>query len=39
MDNSGSVQDKVVFMDRVGLLWIQWVCNGNSGSVLDIAGL
>ena len=23
-------------MDIVGLLWIKWVCNGYSGSVMDI---
>ena len=33
MDIGGSV------MDKVGLLWIKWVCNGNSGSVMDIVGL
>ena len=26
-------------MDIVGLKWILWVCNGYSGSVMDILGL
>ena len=32
MDNSGSVQD------IVGFLWIEWICNGCSGSVMGIMG-
>ena len=26
-------------MDKLGLLWIKWVCNGYRGSVVDIVGL
>ena len=40
MDNSASVMDISGYvLGIVVLLWIKWVCNGHSGSVMGIVGL